>query len=73
MAANLGNTKNLDDQLLPGLGNKGISKSFKNSIYSFNYNDINSLEKIFKKQESDWYRNNGANAIYKTKNNFLKM
>ena len=52
MAANLGNTKNLDDQLLPGLGNKGISKSFKNSIYSFNYNDINSLEKIFKKNKN---------------------
>ncbi len=52
MAANLNNKKNLDEQLLPGLGNKGISKSFKNSIYSFNYNDIKSLKKIFSKQKN---------------------
>jgi glutamate-1-semialdehyde 2,1-aminomutase len=52
MAANLGNSKNLDEQLLPGLGNKGVSKSFKNSIHSFNYNDINSLKKIFKKNKN---------------------
>ena len=49
MAANLGNSKNLDEQLLPGLGNKGVSGSFKNSIFSFNYNDINSLKKLFHK------------------------
>ncbi len=52
MASNLSNKKNLDEQLLPGLGNKGISKSFKNSIFSFNYNDIDSLEKIFKKNKN---------------------
>ena len=51
MAANLNNKKNLDEQLLPGLGNKGISKSFKKSIYSFNYNDIKSLKKLFTKHK----------------------
>ena len=45
--------KNLDEQLLPGLGSKGISKSFKNSIYSFNYNDIKSLEKVFSKNKNN--------------------
>lgn len=52
MSANLKNKKSLDEQLLPGLGNKGISKSFKNSIFSFQYNDIESLKKIFKKQKN---------------------
>ena len=51
MAANLNNKKNLDEQLLPGLGNKGISRSFKNSIFSFNYNDIGSLKKLFSKHK----------------------
>jgi len=53
MAANLNNKKNLDEQLLPGLGSKGVSKSFKNSIYSFNYNDIQSLEKLFFKHKKE--------------------
>ena len=52
MASNLSNKNNLNEQLLPGLGNKGISKSFKNSIFSFNYNDINSLKKIFEKHKN---------------------
>lgn len=52
MASNLSNKNNLNEQLLPGLGNKGISKSFKNSIFSFNYNNINSLKKIFNKHKN---------------------
>ncbi len=52
MSANLENKKSLDNQLLPGLGNKGISKSFKNSIFAFEYNNIESLKKIFKKQKN---------------------
>ena len=73
MAANLNDKKNLDEQLLPGLGSKGISKSFKNSIYSFNYNDIKSLEKVFSKN-----KNNIGIIIMepmrftKPKNNFLQ-
>ena len=52
MASNLSNKNNLNEQLLPGLGNKGISRSLKNSIFSFNYNDINSLKKLFEKHKN---------------------
>ncbi len=73
MSANLENKKNLDEQLLPGLGNRGVSKTFKNSIFSFQYNNIESLEKIFKKN-----KNKIGIVIMepmrftKPKNNFLK-
>ena len=50
LAANLQNSKNLDDQLLPGLKTKGVSKSYSGSIKPFIYNDINSLKKIFEKK-----------------------
>ena len=51
ISANLENKKNLNSQLLPGLKTEGVSKSFKGSIFPFNYNDIESLEKILKKKE----------------------
>mgnify|MGYP001300972826 CR=1 FL=1 len=73
LATNMNNSKNLDKQLLPGLKTKGVSNSFKNSIKPFNYNDINSLKKIFKK------KNNNIGIIImepmrgvKPKDNFLK-
>ncbi|MAZ07055.1 MAG: aminotransferase class III [Rickettsiales bacterium] len=49
LAANLTNSKNLDKQLLRGLKTTGVSKTFKESIFPFNYNDIDSFEKIIKK------------------------
>ena len=48
LSANLGDGKSLDNQLLPGLKTDGVSKSFKNSIFPFYYNDIASLEKTLK-------------------------
>ena len=53
LATNMNNSKNLDNQLLPGLKTRGVSNSFKNSIKPFMYNDINSLRKIFKKKNND--------------------
>ena len=49
----MGNSKNLDNQLLPGLKTKGVSDSFKNTIKPFMYNDINSLKKIFNKKDNN--------------------
>ena len=73
LATNMGNSKNLDNQLLPGLKTKGVSDSFKNTIKPFMYNDINSLKKIFNK------KNNNVGIIImepmrgvQPKNNFLK-
>ena len=45
LATNISN-KNLDNQLLPGLKTRGVSRSFKNTIKPFLYNDINSLKKF---------------------------
>ena len=73
LAANLLNPKNLDKQLLAGLKTKGVSRSFAGSIKPFFYNDIKSLEKLFKKKN----HNIGViimepmRAVY-PKNNFLK-
>ena len=53
LATNLNNSKNLDKQLLPGLKPKGVSKTFKNSIKPFEYNNIYSLKKIFEKKNND--------------------
>lgn len=53
LATNMGNSKNLDNQLLPGLKTKGVSGSFKNTIKPFMYNDINSLKKIFKRKNNN--------------------
>tara|TARA_B100000989_G_scaffold94021_1_gene68340 strand:- start:11617 stop:12924 length:1308 start_codon:yes stop_codon:yes gene_type:complete len=53
LATNMKNSKNLDNQLLPGLKTKGVSGSFKNTIKPFMYNDINSLKKIFKRKNNN--------------------
>ena len=50
LSANLNNKKNdqLKDHLLPGLGSSGVLKSMKNSVYTFEYNNINQLSKLIK-------------------------
>ena len=53
LATNMGNSKNLDNQLLPGLKTKGVSDSFRGSIKPFFYNKIESLEKLFKKKANN--------------------
>ena len=53
LATNMGNKKNLDNQLLPGLKTKGVSDSFRNTIKPFIYNDINSLKKLFKNKNNN--------------------
>ena len=53
LATNMSVSKNLDNQLLPGLKVRGVSDSFKNTIKPFMYNDINSLKKIFNKKNNN--------------------
>ncbi len=71
LAANLIKKNNLDKQLLSGLSAKGVSGSYKDSIHPFFYNNIESLEKILKKNSigiiiMEPMRSN------KPENNFLK-
>tara|TARA_B100001123_G_C15244533_1_gene1000378 strand:+ start:135 stop:1442 length:1308 start_codon:yes stop_codon:yes gene_type:complete len=46
LAANLKKSSILDNHLLPGLESKGVPKNLKNTIMTFEYNDINRLNEI---------------------------
>jgi len=46
LSANLGNSSNLDGQLLPGLHPAGVPRELKGTAMPFNYNDINGLKNI---------------------------
>ncbi len=50
LAANLSAEDNLDTHLLPGLEAKGVPKNLKNTIFPFQYNRIDELEKLIKNQ-----------------------
>ena len=51
-------SKNLDDQLLPGLESKGVPSNLKDSVYPFGVNDFNSFQKALNK-----FNNNIAAVI----------
>lgn len=46
LSANLGNTSNLDGQLLPGLDPLGVPRELKNTALPFNYNNLSELKNI---------------------------
>ena len=51
LSANLSDDKSLDGHLLPGLKPKGVPRNLKNTVFPFNYNQIDELEKIVKEHE----------------------
>ena len=50
LAANLKNKQSLNKHILKGLDPHGVSKSLKNTVFTFNYNDFNQLKKIVSKK-----------------------
>ena len=48
LSANLSDSSNLEDHLLPGLNPLGVPRELKNKVFPFNYNDIDELKKIIK-------------------------
>ena len=46
LSANLGDDKNLDGHLLPGLEPNGVPRSLKGSVFPFNYNKFAELEEL---------------------------
>lgn len=46
ISSNIGDSKNLDEQLIPGLKPAGVPRQMKHSSIPFYYNDIDSLKKI---------------------------
>lgn len=49
IAANLSNNKQLTNHLLPNIPTTGLPRSLEGSAYSFNYNDLTSLEELLKR------------------------
>jgi glutamate-1-semialdehyde 2,1-aminomutase len=48
LAANLGDETTLDGHLLPGLEPKGVPRNLKDTTFAFNYNDLDSLNKLIR-------------------------
>ncbi len=46
LSANLGEEKNLDGHLLPGLAPKGVPRTLRGTVYPFHYNDFAELESL---------------------------
>ena len=70
LAANLNNSENLNSHLLPGLGSEGVLKKLKNSIFTFDFNNFDLLQKLIKN------KNIGTvimevSRTYMPENNFL--
>jgi glutamate-1-semialdehyde 2,1-aminomutase len=53
LSSNLHNDKNLDGHLLPGLQPSGVPRALKGTSLPFNYNDIEDLEQLIKKNPGD--------------------
>ncbi len=72
LSANLNNKKNdqLKNHLLPGLGASGVLKSMKNSVFTFEYNNINQLLKLIKSKNIGTIFMEVSRS-YPPKNNFL--
>ena len=48
LAANLGDSQNLDGHLLPGLETAGVPRNLKSTVYPFTYNNFGELELLVK-------------------------
>ena len=71
LAANLENNKNLDKHHIKNLRSKGIPKSLAKSIYTFEYNDYETLERIVEKKDIGIIKMEVSRNI-KPKKNFLE-
>ncbi len=51
LSINLKNKNSLNQHLLPGLEPIGVPKNLKNTVFTFNYGDINKLHNLIKKEK----------------------
>jgi glutamate-1-semialdehyde 2,1-aminomutase len=51
LASNLGDQSKLAGHLLPGLSPNGVPKSLRGSVFTFNYNRLDELEALIRKEE----------------------
>ena len=72
LSANLGNKNNLDTHLISDLNPKGVPKNLKNSIYTFDYNDIDRLSEIIASDKQVGIIKMEVQRDKKPNSNFLK-
>mgnify|MGYP001379063537 CR=1 FL=1 len=72
LAANYVKKNKLEKYLLKGLENKGVPKSLKNLIYTFEYNDFDGLKKLINKNSNIGIIKMEVSRNFEPKNNFLK-
>lgn len=51
LSANLGEEKNLDGHLLPGLEPNGVPRNLRGTVFPFNYNNIEELESLVREND----------------------
>ncbi len=51
LSANLGDNKNLDGHLLPGLNPNGVPRNLRGTVFPFNYNNFDELENLVKQND----------------------
>ncbi len=71
IASNLESPNNLNSHLLKNIPTKGVEGKLKNTVYGFNYNDIQKLNKLIKTKKIGIVIMEVIRNI-KPKNNFLK-
>ncbi|WP_145596215.1 aminotransferase class III-fold pyridoxal phosphate-dependent enzyme [Candidatus Pelagibacter sp. FZCC0015] len=71
LSANLSDDKGLDGHLLPGLQPKGVPRNLKNTVFPFNYNQIDELESLVKKHDIGVIKMEVARSVG-PENNFLQ-
>ena len=70
LSANINNNKELDKHLLRGLETNGVPNVLKNTVFTFNYNNFDELEKLIKKHDIGTIIMEVSRGI-EPKNNFL--
>ena len=71
LAANIGNNSNLNKHLLKGLNTLGVPKQLKKTVFPFNYNNLDELEKIIKTKKIGIIKME-VSRNFEPNNNFLK-
>ena len=72
LSANLANKNNLNNHLAKKLNTFGVPKQLKNTVYTFDYNDLTMLKKLLKNDSEIGIVKMEVQRDIKPKENFLK-
>ena len=72
LSANLANKNNLNNHLAKKLNTFGVPKQLKNTVYTFDYNDLTGLKKLLKNDSEIGIVKMEVQRDIKPKENFLK-